>query len=131
VAGRELTHPPPEHLICMEPHFYWASLGILAVWRVSHLLAIESGPWDLVARLRQSAGAGFWGTLLGCLNCVSLWVAAPFAWWIGEQWKERLLLWLSFSGAAILLERVTARESETLPSAYVEDQEGEHVLRQK
>ncbi|HVN03827.1 MAG TPA: hypothetical protein VMT86_05370 [Bryobacteraceae bacterium] len=115
----------------MGVHFYWLVLGTLAVWRMSHLLAVESGPWDLVARLRQGAGAGFWGTLLGCLNCVSLWVAAPFAWLIGEGWKERLLLWLSFSGAAILLERVTVRGSEALPSAYVEDQEGEHVLRQK
>ena len=36
--------------------FYWLVLGALAVWRITHLLAAEDGPWDLVLRLRKAAG---------------------------------------------------------------------------
>ena len=33
-------------------------LAALAVWRLTHLLAEEDGPWGLVARLRGLAGRG-------------------------------------------------------------------------
>ena len=100
--------------------FYWLALGILCVWRVTHLLQAEDGPWDLVIRLRRRIGAGFWGSLLDCFYCLSLWVSAPLAFVIGEGWKERLLLWPALSAAAILLERVTNRGQA--PAPYVEDQ---------
>ena len=84
-------------------------LGILCVWRLTHLLAAEDGPGRILARLRRRAGSGFWGTLLDCFHCLSLWVAVPFAWLLGEGWRERLLLWLALSGAAILTERLFVR----------------------
>jgi hypothetical protein len=108
--------------------FYWLVLGILCVWRVTHLLAAEDGPWDLVVRLRQAAGNGFFGKLLDCFYCLSLWVAAPFAYLLGDDWKERLLLWLSLSAGAIVVERVTMCGQGVLRARYVEDQEEEHGL---
>jgi hypothetical protein len=89
----------------MTVKFYWFLLGTLAVWRVTHLLAAEDGPWNIVAKLRRHAASGFWGSLLDCFYCLSLWVAAPAAWLIGDGWREVLLLWLALSGAAILAER--------------------------
>jgi len=125
--------PDRHQVLCcakaMGMSFYWVALGVLAVWRVTHLLNAESGPWDVLARVRRRAGAGVWGSLLSCFYCLSLWVAAPFACWLGERWKERVMLWLSFSGAAILLERVTAQEGEIPPAAYAEDEEEKDVLR--
>jgi len=41
--------------------FYWLMLGILGVWRITHLLQAEDGPWDLVVRFRRKAGNGLWG----------------------------------------------------------------------
>jgi len=110
-------------------HFYWFVVGTLGVWRIVHLLNAEDGPWDLLVRLRRLAGDGFWGGLLDCFYCVSLWVAAPFAYFLAERWREKLLLWPALSGAAILLERLTAREPP--PAAFTEDEEEEDVLRQK
>jgi hypothetical protein len=112
-------------------YFYWLVLGILAVWRVTHLLTAESGPWGAFARLRRLAGTGFWGALAGCFYCSSLWVAAPCAFVLGEHWKEQLLLWPALSGAAILLERVTERDAGIEPATYAEEEEKEYVLRQK
>ena len=88
--------------------FYWLVLGALAVWRITHLLANEDGPWDLILRLRKLVGSGFWGQLMDCFYCLSLWVALPFAFVIAADWREGLLLWPALSGAAILLERATA-----------------------
>jgi hypothetical protein len=89
---------------------YRFTLGVLAVWRVTHLLFAEDGPWDVIIRLRRRAGTGFWGNLLDCFYCLSLWIAAPLAVLLGSGWAERLLLWPALSAGAILLERVTTRE---------------------
>jgi len=99
--------------------FYWLALGVLGVWRVTHLFVAEDGPWDTLARLRRVLGSGFWGKLVACFYCLSLWVAAPIAAWLGESWPERLLLWPALSAGAILLERATAVE----PAVYREDEE--------
>ena len=66
--------------------FYWLTLGVLAVWRLTHLLNAEDGPWDTVVRLRLWLAAGFWGRLLDCFYCLSLWIALPLALAIGEGW---------------------------------------------
>lgn len=74
-------------------------------------------------RLRRRVGEGFWGTLLDCFYCLSLWVALPFAGFLGASWRERLLLWPALSGAAILLERLTGQKSGAAPVYYAEDQD--------
>ncbi len=110
--------------------FYSLVVGILVVWRVTHLFYGEDGPWDLMVRLRRAAGESFWGRLLDCFYCLSLWIAVPFAFLLGEPWRERLLLWPALSGGAILLERITSREGRTPSAPCVEDEEGKDVLRQ-
>lgn len=111
--------------------FYWLVLGILAVWRIVHLLNAEDGPWDLLARLRHLAGSGSWADLLDCFYCLSLWMAAPFAYWLGEDWKDRLLLWPALSGGAILSQRLIPQREQPLPAVYAEDQEEADVLRKE
>jgi hypothetical protein len=103
--------------------FYRLTVGILCVWRITHLLNAEDGPWDLMVRLRRGAGAGFWGSLLDCFYCLSLWIAVPFALLLVEGRRERLLLWLSLSAGAILLERATTRSEHAPPATYFEDKE--------
>lgn len=93
----------------MGMRLYWLSLGVLSVWRITHLLQAEDGPWNLLVKFRRLFGNGMLGALLDCFYCLSLWVSLPFSYWIGEGLKERLLLWLAFSGAAILLERISGR----------------------
>jgi hypothetical protein len=103
-------------------------LGALAVWRVTHLLSAEDGPGDLLVRLRRRAGDGFWGDLLDCFYCLSLWVSLPFALLLAEGWRGRLLSWLAFSAGAILLERATGRAPAAPPALYLEDKEDDHEL---
>jgi len=81
-------------------------LAVLATWRITHLLAREDGPADLIARLRAALGTGFLGGLMDCFNCLSLWVAAPLAWYGSRGPLEWFLSWFALSGAACLLERI-------------------------
>src|SRR5262249_50797143 len=85
-------------------------LATLAVWRVTHLLSQEDGPWDLIVRLRRALAKGVIGKLLSCFYCLSIWIAAPFAWFLKGDYAETFVCWLALSGAAILLQRAT-RES--------------------
>ena len=87
--------------------YYWLILGVLAVWRITHLVNAEDGPWQLVVRLRRFVGDGFWGELMDCFYCLSMWVSAPLAILIGSGIKERILLWPALSAGAALLERLT------------------------
>lgn len=103
--------------------WYWLVLGVLSVWRLTHLLNAEDGPAEVLARLRRLAGSGFWGSLLDCFYCLSLWISAPFAGILGETWTERLFLWLALSGAACLLERATYRIEAVPPAQYFESRE--------
>lgn len=96
----------------MEGALYQLLPGVLAVWRITHLLQAEDGPWDVVVRLRARAGDGFWGALMDCFYCLSLWIALPFALLLGASWIEQALLWPALSGGAILLERATAQRKE-------------------
>jgi len=111
--------------------FYWLMLGILGVWRITHLLNAEDGPWNFLVRFRRFLGSGFLGELLNCFYCLSLWIAIPFAWVLGQSWKERLLLWPALSGAAILLHRATTKSESEPPAMYLENKEPRYVLRQE
>jgi len=116
--------------VTVAAHPYWLAIGILSVWRVTHLLYGEDGPWEVIVRLRRAAGDGGWGSLLDCFNCLSLWMALPFAYLLGAGWEERLLLWPALSGGAILLERLTAKSHSNPELFSIENEEGDSVLRQ-
>ena len=88
------------------------TLSALATWRITHLLSNEDGPWDCFANLRTWAGRGFLGELMHCFNCLSLWIAAPFAWRLDIALVHRVIAWLALSAAAILLERATQKPVE-------------------
>lgn len=87
-------------------------IGVLAVWRVTHLLHAEDGPWRLSARLRRAAGSGFLGRLLDCFYCLSIWIAVPAALVMAEDWVSRILLWLGLSGGAVVIQRLLPPEVE-------------------
>ncbi|HEY1983963.1 MAG TPA: hypothetical protein VGG85_01055 [Terracidiphilus sp.] len=89
-------------------------LSVLALWRVTHLLAEEDGPWELIASLRSKLGPGFAGKLMDCFYCLSLWFSLPLAIWLGNKsWVGTLLQWQALSGAACLLEKATQRPDAT------------------
>lgn len=84
--------------------WYWFALGVLAAWRVTHLLHLEYGPFGVIAKARAVAMRLSLGDLMDCFYCLSVWTALPVAWWLGTNWPERVVIWLACSAAAILIE---------------------------
>ena len=80
---------------------------ILAVWRITHLFSQEDGPFDAVLRFRKLLGQSFFGSLLDCFYCLSIWIAIPFAIFLSNDWTEGIIVWLALSGAACLLFKIT------------------------
>jgi hypothetical protein len=104
-------------------------VAVLATWRVTHLLAAEDGPADVIVRFRGLLGRSIFGTLMDCFNCLSIWIAAAAALYVTRRWLEWVMVWLAISGAACLLERRSERP-ELIEPAYLHSQgESDHVLR--
>ena len=103
-------------------------LAVLATWRVTHLLASEDGPGDVIFRLRRWVGESVWGKLMDCFNCLSLWIAIPFALFVSRQPLEWPVIWLAISGGACLLERMVREPvlAQPLPDSFQGDPD--HVL---
>ena len=101
-------------------------LAILATWRITHLLAKEDGPADLVVRIRARLGHGMAGKLMDCFECLSLWVAVPIAFFVSRRPVDLLLIWLALSGAACLLERI-GREPVLIQSISRAEEGGTNV----
>ena len=83
-------------------HGYPFAIACLATWRLTYLLNRENGPFDVIVKIHLAAGDGFFGQLLRCFLCLSLWVAAPMAWCISSNLLEWFLTWLGLSGAACI-----------------------------
>jgi len=115
----------------MEHLTFWPRLllALLATWRVTHLLANEDGPADVIVRIRAWLGNRFVGKMMDCFNCLSLWIAAPAALFVSRQPVEWLFTWLALSGGACLLERFHQEPVVIEPVTQIEQGETDYVLR--
>lgn len=103
-------------------------LAVLAVWRVTHLLAHEDGPADIIVRIRARLGHDLLGKLMDCFYCLSLWVAAPAALFVTLRPLDWLVTWLALSGGACLLERIGKGPVIIESIAPPEERADPHVL---
>ena len=78
-------------------------LAVLAVYRLSYLIAVETGPFGLAQWLRDRAqqGPGWVAEGVACVLCVSFWLALPAAALLGDLWY-----WPGIAGAVLVLHRV-------------------------
>src|SRR5712692_5236931 len=104
-------------------------LAVLATWRVTHLLASEDGPADIIVRLRALLGQSIVGKLMDCFNCLSLWVAALAALFVSRRPLEWVFCWLALSGGACLLERIGREPVVIQPMSQPAEGDSSDVLR--
>ena len=107
----------------------------LAVLRVTNLLWVEEGPWEVFAKLRSTAGihvaeknqgtwengnytitelqgqriaTTFFGKLLNCPMCISVWLSVPavVAFSLKIWWLDLLAVWLAISGLCVIYYRI-------------------------
>jgi len=92
----------------MEPLLF--VICLLAVWRITHLLQAEDGPFELIYKFREFLGNGFFGQLFGCFYCLSIWVGLIPALYLGNNLFEKIVYCFAFSGGSILLEKITDKD---------------------
>ncbi len=105
------------------------ALAVLATWRVTHLLASEDGPADVIVRFRALLGRSIFGKLMDCFNCLSLWIAALAAFFVSRRPLEWLFCWLALSGGACLLERLGQEPVVIQPMSQPAEGDINDVLR--
>ena len=116
LAGRQLERMSPLKI----------ALAALAVWRLTHLLNAEDGPFRVFDRFRSGMRRIGLGGLVDCFYCLSLWMAAPFALWLARGWMEQAVLWLALSAIAILINRCMEGPTHASQAAlYYEEPEPE------
>jgi hypothetical protein len=112
-----------------DPEFWFRFvLAVLATWRVTHVLANEDGPADLIVRLRSRLGDSLAGQMMDCFNCLSLWIAAPAAIFVTRSPLDWLFAWLAVSGAACLLQRFGQEPVAIEPISEATEGDANHVL---
>lgn len=83
------------------------AITALAVFRLSWMVANDTGPWAVFLRLREAAPAGLLREWLGCPFCLAVTFAAAATCWL---WWSGLLdpqfapvWWLGTAGAASVI----------------------------
>lgn len=79
----------------------------LAVWRITHMIVREEGPFSIFQKMREPfAGQSTWiGRGLHCMFCVSYWlsaIAAVFA----QNIRDGVLYWHAVAGGVFVLYKV-------------------------
>jgi Protein of unknown function (DUF1360) len=103
----------------METVYFHFIMSVLAVWRLTHLLSKEDGPFNLIFKLRKQIGQGFFGALLDCFYCLSIWIAIPFGIWVANDIMEKIICCLALSGGACIIEKLINKTNK--PPQYFED----------
>jgi Protein of unknown function (DUF1360) len=80
---------------------------VIVTWRLTHLISAEDGPFDLIIKIRKLAGNSFFGKLMDCFYCLSIWMGLLAAFYVSRGAIEIIILCLYYSGASILLEKIT------------------------
>ncbi|MBV6478951.1 MAG: hypothetical protein HGGPFJEG_01708 [Ignavibacteria bacterium] len=83
---------------------------LIAVWRITHLISSEDGPFYLIFKIRKMFGENIFGKLMDCFYCLSIWTGLAGAILTGSGRIEIILLCLYYSGAAIIIEKITNKE---------------------
>lgn len=85
---------------------------VIIVWRLTHLISAEDGPFDLIFKLRKLAGNSFFGKLMDCFYCLSIWIGFFVAIYQTRAAEEVIILTLYYSGAALIIEKLTNKNFE-------------------
>lgn len=77
-------------------------LLVLATWRISYMLTLESGPLGVFERLRKLPHGG----LLTCIFCLSVWMAALM---VGVFQVVPVVVYaLAISAGALIVDKVVS-----------------------
>lgn len=84
-------------------------LSILAVYRISYLIAREDGPFDMFVAMRHKIGQHNWiGRGLHCILCIDFWLSLPPAIVLfGYAGIPMIIIgWLGMAGGGLIIYKI-------------------------
>ncbi len=83
-------------------------LSVLAVYRLSYLIAKEDGPFDVFSVMRGKIRQENWiGRGLHCVLCISFWLSFLPAFWLYWGRPINVIIgWFGIAGAVMVLYKV-------------------------
>lgn len=93
-------------------------LALLGTYRLSHMIVMEDGPFDVFAGLREKVGQGTWlGRGLHCVLCISFWLSyLMMIWlWLFTQLLPpgtNIITWLGLAGGCLVLHKLLYRDAD-------------------
>ena len=80
----------------------------LVVWRLTHLLQAEDGPYDIIFNMKKRLKVGgFWFELTKCFLCLSVWIGMGVSLLRVGFHLYLIPYGLALSSAAILLQLIS------------------------
>jgi hypothetical protein len=93
-------------LLGKQPYeFVWLLLTVLAVWRLTALIAYEAGPFDLMVAVRRGLVRIGLARLVGCFYCLSIWTSFFAAVLVFPLSADTPVVILGVAGAVAIIER--------------------------
>ena len=97
----------------MSDFVVYFTLSVLAVYRVSYMIANEDGPLDMFVFVREKAGQKNWiGRGLNCVLCISVWLsiipAVAMVRDIGffrSSFETIILYWFAIAGGVLVIHK--------------------------
>ena len=90
----------------------WLLLTVLAVWRLTALIAYESGPFGMFTGLRRLLVRAGFGSLATCFYCLSVWMSL-LALLVFPLSPAAPLIVLGVAGAVAIIERALSGDHST------------------
>lgn len=83
----------------------WFIIAALATYYTARAISQEAGPFGVFERLRGRLNAGYLGTGIRCIVCVSAYTALLWAAVLGLlnliDWPQLPLVWFGLAGASV------------------------------
>jgi Protein of unknown function (DUF1360) len=92
-------------------------ISVLVTWRVVHIVIHENLPKNVMGKIREKLKVsglisdpeivpGSFRNFMTCFLCMSVWVAAPMAWYYASNTAEFFMYLFAISAAAIFVNTV-------------------------
>jgi hypothetical protein len=87
----------------LAPTPLWFTIAVMAAWRLTRVIVLESGPWNSLAVGRRLASRLGFGSLIGCVHCLGLWISLVITLVTFRIDATTPLVWLGVAGATSAL----------------------------
>ena len=98
-------------LLAKPDDWVWLIISVLAVWRLTSLICFDSGPFDVMSKIRLVFCRIGLGKLIECFHCAAVWISVVVTVLVYEVSIATVVLAVAVAGGSSIIERSLSRGS--------------------